>query len=176
MLSVKFAHLEVTAVASAAAHALDVGLIQLSGIVAVVTLQERIFNSLNGKIKSPILAVNSNINIAAKRRINSEFRHHAVAKIILHIGVILNYIVKAELVESVIGFCAVVVIKFNLEAVAIVSVALHLRQRGVTLCSYRNIFICLVIYHDRARSVLLARTGFKEAVPIVYHDIYRVHL
>ena len=115
----KVIHIKILAISPAAAEAHTVGLVKLAVVITVVTLQERILNPLNCKIKSPILAVDCDICKAAKRSTDAKFIHHSVCQIVLHIGVILNDIVQAQFIQTVVAFIVVVLVKFNLEAVTL---------------------------------------------------------
>ena len=56
------------------------------------------------------------------RRIHSEACHKPVCQIILHAGAVLNQVIKAQLIQSIVAFGTVILVKFDLEAI---SVAVH---------------------------------------------------
>ena len=86
-------HGEVLAVAAAAAHFGAVGLIQLAVVAAVAALQEGLLHSFHRQIKPPVLAVHGEVGVAAQGGGHTHLLHHLIAKVVLHIGVVLNDIV-----------------------------------------------------------------------------------
>ena len=66
-------------------------------------------------------------------------------------------------------------IELDLEAVAVVAVACHLRQRGVSLGADGHVFISLIVDHNRAGFVLLILTALEKGVPVIHDNVDGVH-
>ena len=168
----EIAHAEILAVArTAAAEAHAVRLIEVTVIAAVIPLQEGILDRFNGKIQTPVLTVDRNICIAAKRRICAEIAHQRVSEIILHIGIILNEIVQTKLIQSVIALGAVILIELDLEAVAAAVHIAHRAERGIALSADADIFHRFPVDDDCAGRIDFALAGLQEAVPVADHNI-----
>ncbi len=174
-IGLELCHVKFFSIAAAAAQIHAVGLIQLAVIFTVVALQERFFYAFHCEIQSPVFSVYRDIYIAAKGRGHSCLAHHLIGQIILHVGVVLNDIIQTELIQSVIGVGAVKAIEFNLEAVAVIAVGFHLRQRGVALGANSDILIGFIVNDDSTGRIFLAFTTFDKFVPIVHTDINCMH-
>ena len=74
-----------------------------------------------------------------------------------------------------IAFSAVVMVKFDFEAVSAVAVACYLCERGVALCTNGDVFVRFVVNHHRARCVFFTRAGADKTVPVVHYNIYCVY-
>ena len=74
-----------------------------------------------------------------------------------------------------IAFALLILVKLDLEAVPAAVHVSHGAQGGVALCADARIFERFPVDHQIAGRILLALTGFDKAVPVVHHDIQRVH-
>lgn len=148
-----------------------VGLVELSVIAAVVALQEGLLHALYCQVQSPLLTVHRNIHEAAQRSVHPEICHHLVGKVVLHIGVVLDDVVETQLVEAVVGGGAVIVVKLDLEAVAVIAVVGHLGERGISLGPDSYVFVGLIVDHQGAEDVLLIGAGVQKALPVVHNDV-----
>ena len=164
-------HVEASAVAPAAAHADAVGLVELAVITTAVALQESLLHALYCQVQSPLLTIHRDINKAAQGGVHPEIRHHLVGKVVLHVGVVLDDVVEAQLVEAVVGGGAVIVVKLDLEAVTVIAVAGHLGERGVSLGSDGYVFVGLIVDHQGAEDVFLIDAGVQKTLPVVHNDI-----
>ena len=165
---------EVTAVAgTAAAHAQGVRLVEVA-LAAVDALHEAVLHGLDRQIQPPVFAVDRHPDIGAERRVGAELRHQAVGQVVLHIGVVLDEVVEAELVQALVGLAGLVVVELELEAVALGAHRGHRGQRGVALAADRDAFDRLIVDDHAARRVFLARRRLDEGVPVVDHDVDRV--
>ena len=164
-------HTEFPSVAPAAAEAHAVWLVQRAGISAVIPLQETVLHSFHRQIESPVLAVDGDENITAKRRVHAEGPHHLVGEIVLHVCGVLNNVVQAQLIQAVVGPAAVVVVKFQLEAVAVAVHGGDHGERGVSLSPNGSILIRLTVDNHSALGIFLVFAGLQKAVPIVHDDI-----
>ncbi len=126
-------HVEIASVSSTAAEGKAVGLVQLAVVVSVVALEEAVLYCFYRQIKSPRFAVYVDLRKAAQRRGDAHLVHERVGEIVLHEGLILNEVVQAELIQSVIRSAGLILVKLDLEAVAVISVGCDGRKRGVSL-------------------------------------------
>ena len=164
-------HVKTAAIAPAAAHIYAVWLVELAVIAAVIPLQEGLLHPLHRQVQTPVLTVDGDVDIAAQGRGHAEPPHHLVGEVVLQIGVILDDVVQAQLVQTVVGQAAVVVVKLDLEAVAVVAVVFHLGQRGVALGPDGHVGVGLPVDDHGAVGVLLAGAGLQESVPVIHDDV-----
>ena len=100
----------------------------------------------------------------------AKFPHHTVGQVIFHIGVVLNDVVQAEFVQTVIRLSALVVVKLNFHTV---TVAVHGTDRGqgrVSLCAKAHVFIVFVVNDHGAGGVFLIFARIQKAVPVIYDN------
>ena len=169
-------HAEVASVAAAAAEVHGIGLIQFAVIAAVIAAQEALLHTLNGQIRAEGFAVHTDLHKAAQGRSHAHLAHQRVGQIILHVGVVVNEVIEAQLIQPVIGFARLIVVKLNFEAVAVVAVGRNGRKRGVSLAADGDVFVAFSVDHHRAGSIFLILAGFKEALPVVHHNIDGMHI
>ena len=153
-----------------------VGLVKIAVVAAVIALKKAFLDSLHCQIKSEILAVYRDIGKAAKGRAYAEIPHKGIAQEILHIGVILNNVVKAQLVEAVVCVGRIVVVKLYFKAVSVVSVIFDVCKGGVSLGAQSDIFLGLSVDNHGTEGVFLVCAGFKKAVKIVHNNVHCVDL
>ena len=164
-------HVKTAAIAPAAAHIYAVWLVELAVIAAVIPLQEGLLHPLHRQVQTPVLTVDGDVDIAAQGRGHAEPPHHLVGEVVLQIGVVLDDVVQAQLVQTMVGQAAVVVVKLDLEAVAVVAVVFHLGQGGVALGPDGHVGVGLPVDDHGAVGVLLAGAGLQESVPVVHNDV-----
>ena len=172
----KLVHVEVPAVSPAPAEAHTVRLVQLAVIPAVIALKEGVLHPLHRQIQSPVLPVYGEVHITAQRRLRPKLPHHAVGEVILHHGVVLDEIVQAQLIQTVVALALVIMVKFQLEAVAVAAHLGHRGQRGVPLRPNANALIRLVVNDHCAQGVLLILTDFNKLLPVVHHNVDGMYL
>ena len=168
-------HVEVAAVAPAAAHVDAVRLIELAVIVPVVALEEGLLHALHRQVQPEVLAVDRDVDEATQGRVGAEGVHHLVAEVVLHVGVVLDEVVEAELIQPVVADSVIVMIELDLKAVAVVAVGGHLGQGGVALGPDGHVAVGFLVDDHGAKGVLLRGAGFQEAFPIVHPDVDGVH-
>ena len=170
-VEIQVVKIEILAVAAAAAEAHAVRLVELAGVGAVVPGQEAVLHALHGQIEAPVLAIHRQIRIGAEGSVGPEVRHQPITQVILHHGVVLDQVVQAELIKTVQGFAGLVVVEFQLEAVALTAHGLHGGQGGVALSADGDVRVLSPVHHHSAGCVLLVLAVLYEAVPIVHHDV-----
>ena len=135
--------IEVTEIFSAAdVHA--VRLIELAVLHAVIAEQEAVLHGLERKIDAPVFAIDGEFGIIVKGGVRAEVLVHVVDQRLFHIGGVGIVVVQDELIQTEAGPSVYIVVKFQLEAVAVgrgvigdggqAGVALgadDLRQKGV---------------------------------------------
>ena len=135
--------IEVTEIFSAAdVHA--VRLIELAVLRAVIAEQEAVLHGLERKIDAPVFAVDGEFGIIVERCVRAEVLVHVVDQRLFHVGGVGIVVVQDELIQTEAGLAVHVVVKLQLEAVAVgrgvigdggqAGVALgadDLRQKGV---------------------------------------------
>ncbi len=163
------------AVAAPAAHELAVRLIQFAVVFAVIALQEGFLHALDRQIQPPRLAVDGDGHIAAERCSHAHGGHHLIAEEILHAGVVLNQIIEAQLIQTMVGIAAVIVIKFDFEAVAVIAIGRDLRQGGIALGADGDIRIDFVINDNGAGGIFFVLAGCEECIPVRHADVDGMH-
>ena len=143
-------------------------------IPAVIALEEAVLHALHREIEAPILAVDRDVDEGAEGRIRAELIHQPVGEIVLHIGVVLDDVVQAQLVQAVIVLPVFILVEFDFEAVSLGTHVSHRRKGGVSLAADRHVFHRFVVDHHAACAVGLAFAGLDEGVPVVDHDINAV--
>ena len=115
--------IEVTEIFSAAdVHA--VRLIELAVLHAVIAEQEAVLHGLERKIDAPVFAIDGDFGIIVKGGICAEILVHIVDQRLFHVGGVGIVVVQDELIQTEAGLAVHIVVKFQLEAVAV--------GRGVT--------------------------------------------
>ena len=168
--------IEILAVAPAAAHVHAVGLVQVAVVAAVIALEEALLHRLHRQVQSPVLTVDGDVDIAAQGGSRAEFVHHLIDQVVLHHGIILDQIVQAQLVQTVIALGGIVLVELDLQAVPVGVHGGHGGQRRVALAPDAHIFEGLAVDDHAAQGVFLALCGLQEGVPVVDDDIDGVHL
>ena len=167
---------EILAVAATTAHIHTVGFVKLAIACAVVALQEALLHRFYRQVKPPILPVDGDIHIAAQGCRHTEFVHHPVCQVILHHSVVLDQVIEAELVQTVIGVGVIVLIEFDLKTV---SAGIHRgdgAEGGVAFAPDAHIFEGFSVDDDTAHGIFLALCGGEKAFPIVNDDVDGVDL
>ncbi len=159
------------AVTSTAAHAHAVWLVEFSVIAAVVALQEGLLHPLHRQVETPVLPVDGEVDIAAKRGIHTKVAHHLIGEIVLHIGVVLDNVVEADLIQAVVVDGAVIVVKLHFETISVVAIAGHLGQRGISFGPDGHILIALVVDDQVTQDVLLVGAALQEPLPVVHDNV-----
>ena len=144
VLKIHIIGLEITAGFSPAADVHAVRLIELAVLHAVIAEQEAILHGLERKIDAPVFAIDGEFGIIVKGGICAEVLVHIVDQRLFHIGGVGIVVVQDELIQTEAGLSVYIVVKFQLEAVAVgggvigdggqTGVALgadDLRQKGV---------------------------------------------
>ena len=162
-------------VAPPAAEAHAVRLIQLPTVRAVVSLKEPVFHTLHSKIQSPVLPVDSDIDIAAQGCIHAEISHHTIDKIVLHHGVVLNQIVQTQLVQTMIGLSVFILVKLQLEAVALAAHRADRTQRGISLRPDADVSVALAVDHHCAGAVFFTLTSLDKSIPVIHHNVHGMY-
>ena len=115
--------IEVTEIFSAAdVHA--VRLIELAVLHAVIAEQEAVLHGLEREIDAPVFAIDGEFGIIVERCVRAEILVHVVDQRLFHVGGIGIVVVQDELIQTEAGLAVHVVVKLQLEAVAV--------GRGVT--------------------------------------------
>ena len=136
--------LEITAGFSPAADVHAVRLIELAVLHAVIAEQEAILHGLERKIDAPVFAIDGEFGVIVEGGVRAEVLVHIVDQRLFHIGGVGIVVVQDELIQTDAGLAVHVVVKLQLEAVAVgggvigdggqAGVALgadDLRQKGV---------------------------------------------
>ena len=136
--------LEITAGFSPAADVHAVRLIELAVLHAIIAEQEAVLHGLERKIDAPVFAIDGEFGIIVKGGVRAEILVHIVDQRLFHVGGVGIVVVQDELVQTEAGLSVYIVVKFQLEAVAVgggvtgdggqAGVALgadDLRQKGV---------------------------------------------
>ena len=156
-------------------HGNAVGLVQFAIGLAVIALEEAFLNALDGQIQAPILAVDGDGDKAAQRRRHAHLAHQGVGPVVLHVGVVLNQVVQAHLVQTIIAVAVLVLVKLHLEGVTVIAIGGHGGQRGVALAADAYILVGFTVDHQMADGVHLAGTGIQEGIPVIDHDVDGMH-
>ena len=173
----EIAHAEIFSVSgTAAAEAHAVRLVEVAEIAAVIALQEGFLDCLDRKIQTPVLAVDRDIHIAAKRGIRTEIGHQRICEVVLHVGVVLNDVVQAELIQSVVAFGLIVLVELDLEAVSAAARIPDRAEGGVSLAADADILHGFTVDDDRAGRIGFALAGFQERIPVADDNIERMYL
>ena len=168
-------HIEIASVAAAAAEGHAVRFVEVAGRNAVVAREEAVLHALDRQIQSPRLAVYVDLHKRAQRRGHAHFVHERIGEIILEIGFILNDVVQAQFIQSVIRFARLIMIELDFEAVTIVAVGRDGGKRRVPLCADGDVAVFFAVDYNRAGGVFLVGALLDEAVPVVHDDIERMH-
>ena len=171
----KIAHIEIFAVAPATTKAHAVRLVKFAVAGAVIALQEAVLYALHSQIQSPVLTVDGDIHKTAQRCRCTEGIHHGVGQIVLHHGGVLDQIVQAQLIKTMVGDGVIIVVKLHLKAVTI---AVHGRNGGqgrIALAANAYVFIGFPVDHHSGGVVLLACGVINKPVPIVHDNINGMH-
>ena len=172
-IKIEIREIEVAAVSASAAVLLAVRLVEIAGAVAAG--QKRVLHALDREIQPPVRAVYGDPDVAAFRAGHAHAVHQRVGEVVLHHGFVLNQVVQAELIEAVIGLRGIIVVEFELQAVAVVSVLLNGRKRRIALCANGDVGILFAVDQHGAGNVFLAGAVFDKGFPIVHRDIDAVH-
>ena len=110
--------IEVTEIFSAAdVHA--VRLIELAVLHAVIAEQEAVLHGLERKIDAPVFAVDGEFGIIVKGGVRAEILVHIVDQRLFHVGGVGIVVVQDELIQTEAGLAVHIVVKLQLEAVAV---------------------------------------------------------
>ena len=140
-------------------------------IGAVIALQEGILHRFHSQIQAPVLTVHGDICIAAQRSRRAKVSHEAIGQIVLHHGGILDEVIQAQLVQTVIAFSVIILVKLDLETVPIAVHGRNRTERGIALGTNTHIAVGLAVDHHRANRILLVLAGLEKAVPVIHNDI-----
>ena len=111
--------LEITAGFSPAADVHAVRLIELAVLHAVIAEQEAVLHGLEREIDAPVFAVDGEFGIIVERCICAEILVHIVDQRLFHVGGVGIVVVQDELIQTEAGLAVHIVVKFQLEAVAV---------------------------------------------------------
>ena len=170
-VQIQVIHPEIPAVSAAAAEGHAVRLVELPGVGAVGPGQEAVLHALHGQIEPPVRTIDRDPHKGAEGTVRAEVGHHPIDQIVLHHRVVLNQIVQTELVQTVQGFSLLVVVKFQLEAVAPAAHGPHRGERGVALGTDGDVLVLLPVHHHRTGGIFLVLAGLQKGVPVVHHDV-----
>ena len=166
-------HVQILVVATG--HGNAVGLVQFAIGLAVIALEETFLNALDGQIQAPILAVDGDGNKTAQGGGHTHLGHQGIGPVVLHVGVVLNQVVQAHLVQTIIAVAVLVLVKLHLEGVTIIAIGRHGGQRSVALAADAYILVGFAVDHQMADGVHLAGTGIQEGIPVIDHDVDGMH-
>ena len=164
-------HIEIPAVAAAAAEAHAVGLIEVARIGAVSAFQKRVLHALHRQIEAPVFAVDIHLRVAAQGRGHAHAAHEGIAPVVLHISRVLNQVIQAELIQSAIGFARLIMVKLHLEAVPVVVILGHGAQRRIPLGADAHGALAFAVDLNRAGAIFLIGAGGDKCVPVVHLNI-----
>ena len=111
--------LEIAAGVSPAADVHAVRLIELAVLHAVIAEQEAVLHGLERKIDAPVFAIDGEFGIIVKGGVRAEILVHIVDQRLFHIGGVGIVVVQDELIQTEAGLAVHIVVKFQLEAVAV---------------------------------------------------------
>ena len=174
VLHAELFHIEIPAVAAAAAEAQAVGLIQLA-LRHAVAFHEGVFQAFHRQVQAPRLAVHGDLHIAAQGGGHAHLVHQGVGQIVLHHGGVLNHVVQAQFVQAVVGHALHEVVKFHLEGVPLGTQGGHGGQGGVALGADGHVVILFPVDRDIAVHIFLGCGVGNEIVPTVHGDVNGMH-
>ena len=169
--------IEVTEIFSAAdVHA--VRLIELAVLHAVIAEQEAILHGLERKIDAPVFAIDGEFGVIVEGGVRAEVLVHIVDQRLFHIGGVGIVVVQDELIQTEAGLSVYIVVKFQLEAVAVGrGVAGDGGQAGVALGADGDAVKGRIADLDVALVIFLRRGVGRHIVPVglVHADIDLEH-
>ena len=140
-------------------------------VVAVVALEEGVFHALHRQVQAPILTVDRDVHITAQGGGGTEGAHHPIGEVVLHQGGVLDEVVQAQFVQTVVGLGAVILVELQLETVPVAAHGGHAAQRGVALGADAHGAAGLAVDDHGAHGVFLILAGVDESLPIVHDDV-----
>ena len=167
------AKIQVTEIFSAAdVHA--VRLIELAVLHAVIAEQEAVLHGLERKIDAPVFAIDGEFGVIVERGVCAEVLVHVVDQRLFHVGGVGIVVVQDELIQTEAGLAVHIVVKFQLEAVAVGrGVIGDGGQAGVALGADGDAVKGRTIDLYIALVVFLSRGVFQHGVPVcvIHQDV-----
>ena len=165
--------IEVTEIFSAAdVHA--VRLIELAVLHAVIAEQEAVLHGLEREIDAPVFAIDGEFGVIVERGVCAEVLVHVVDQRLFHVGGVGIVVVQDELIQTEAGLAVHIVVKFQLEAVAVGrGVIGDGGQAGVALGADGDAVKGRTIDLYIALVVFLSRGVFQHGVPVcvIHQDV-----
>ena len=102
--------------------------------------------------------------------------HHGVGQVILHHGIVLDHIVQTQLVQAIVTLGGIVLIEFDLKAIALGTHGRNIHQGSVALTTDAHIVDGFAVDHHITHGVNLTLSGGQEAIPVIHDDVNGMHL
>ena len=152
-----------------AAHIHTFRLIEFSALRAVVAEHKAVLHRFQREINTPVFSVDRDFGVIVKGGVRAEIPVHIVDQRLFHIGGVGEVIVQDQLIQTEAGLSVYIVVKFQLEAVAVCGgVAGNGGQAGVALGPDGDtvkgravdLYITLVIFLCRGVGQHIVPVGF----------------
>ena len=155
------------------------GLIHLSVLCAVVAQGKGFGQAFHRRVKSDHLAVQRHLHEAAKRRWNTHFSHHIVAKVVTDEAAVADVVVQRHLVKPVIPLALIERTEIQHKRIAFPFAHNALYQRCVALCADADMVKCFAVNRHIAIVILLVERVVLQVIPrirvhLYFHRVYRV--